>query len=176
MARYLWQSLVETIAPDMEQPAQESDKPLSGTVGNEPLDGEGERITNLGLASKAALEQSEATEDPIIAQPRDSRTSAVDGADSGEIVIIPPQDLSSQIAVQKTTTAPEHHQEDPEDMLHDVKLYQDAAIEYRNVYQALKKKILRAGVVHGRGLWSPNSCRSSSLPETTTINRAAEKA
>ena len=42
MARYLWQSLVETIAPDAEQPAQTSDKPLSRTIGNEPLDGEGE--------------------------------------------------------------------------------------------------------------------------------------
>ena len=73
MARYLWQSLVESIAPDAEQPAQKSSKPLSHTVGNEPLDSEGEREINLGLVSKAALEKSEATEDPII---------AVDGAET----------------------------------------------------------------------------------------------
>ena len=128
MAKYLWWSLVETIAPDAEQPAQKSDKPLSCTIGDQPLDGEGERGTNLGLASKAALELSKATEDPIIAQPRGSRKSA--GIvlrwivmTWGEIVIMPPQDLASQIAVRKITTAPEHHQEDPEDMLHDVKLY-----------------------------------------------------
>ena len=53
---------------------------------------------------------------------------------------MPPQDLASQVAVQKKTTAPEHHQEDPEDMLHDVKLYQDAAIEYCDAYQALERK------------------------------------
>ena len=70
MARYLWRSLVETITPDAEQLAQNSDKPLSRTVGNEPLDGEGKRGTNMGLASKAALEQIEDTEDPTIAQPR----------------------------------------------------------------------------------------------------------
>ena len=60
--------------------------------------------------------------------------------------------LASQIAVWKTTTAPEHHQkdpthpevshdmevEDPGDMLHDAKLYQDAVIEYCNAYQALE--------------------------------------
>ena len=45
----------------------------------------------------------------------------MDSDDSGEIVIVPPQDLVSQIAVQKTHTAPEHHEEDHEDMLHDVK-------------------------------------------------------
>ena len=43
---------------------QTSDKPLSCTIGDEPLDSEGERGTNMGLASKAALEQIEATEDP----------------------------------------------------------------------------------------------------------------
>ena len=156
MARYLWQSLVETIAPDVEQPAQNSSKPLSHSIGGEPLAGEGERGTNLGLVSKAALEQSE---DPIMAQPRGSRKIAVDGVeidsdDLGEIVIMPPQDLASQIAVWKTTTAPEYNQkdptnpevshdmevEDPEDMLHDAKLYQDAAIEYCNAYQALERK------------------------------------
>ena len=145
MARYLWRSLVETIAPDAEQPAQNSNKPLSCTVGNEPLVSEGERGTNLNLAFKAALEQVEDTENPIIAQPRGSTNSAVNSADrdsddSGKIVIVPPQDVASQIAVRKTPTAPEQHEEDPEDMLHDVKLYQDAEIEYRDAYQALKKK------------------------------------
>ena len=52
MARYLWQSLVETIAPDAEQPAQNLDKPLSHTIGDEPLDGESERNKyGLGLQS-----------------------------------------------------------------------------------------------------------------------------
>ena len=96
-----------------------------------------------------------------MAQPRSSRKNAMDGAetdsdDSGEIVIMPPQDLASQTAVQKTTTAPESHQkdpthpevshdmevEDPGDMLCNAKLYQDAAIEYHNAYQALGTEIL----------------------------------
>ena len=63
-----------------------------------------------------------------------------DSDDSGEIVIVPPQDLASQIAVRKTPTAPDQHEEGPGDMLQDVKLYQDAAIEYHDAYQALKKK------------------------------------
>ena len=32
--------------------------------------------------------------------------------DSGEIVIVPPQDLVSQIAVQKTAPAPKSHQQE----------------------------------------------------------------
>ena len=170
MARYLWQSFVETIAPDAEQPAQKPSKPLSHTIGDEPLNSKGEREVNLGPASKAALEH---------------KKPAVVGAkldeddDLGEIVIMPLQDLVSQIAIQKTGPAPDVHQqaymhpevpqgideEDPgDDILRDDKLYQDAVIEYCNAYQALEQKYW-AGMAHGRGLWSPYSCRSSSLPE-----------
>ena len=75
--------------------------------------------------------------------------------DSGEIVIVTPPDLASQIAVQKTAPAPKSHQQDstyPEvpqdtgvedpgdDILQDAKLYEDAAIEYCNAYQALEQK------------------------------------
>ena len=52
MVRYLWRSLIETIAPDAEQPAQKSSKLLSHTIGNQPLDGEGERETNLAWSPK----------------------------------------------------------------------------------------------------------------------------
>ena len=72
----------------------------------------------MGLVSKAALEHSGATDDPIMVQPRGSR---------------------------KIATHPEVLQdtgvEDPvDDILQDAKLYQDAAIEYCNAYQALEQK------------------------------------
>ena len=134
---------METIAPDAEQPAQKPSQPLGHTVGDEPLDGEGEREANLDLVSKAALEHNGTTDDPIMAQLRGVRKIAKEGAkldeedDSREIVIVSLQDLASQIAIQKTAPAPNIHQqtsmhpgvpqdidvEDPgDDMLHDAKL------------------------------------------------------
>ena len=101
--------------------------------------------------SKTALEHSEATDDPIVAQPRGAREIAMGEVepdseeDSGEIVIVPPMDLTSQIAVWRTNPTPEFQQqgsihphvqqalgvEDPVgDILQDAKLYQDSAIEY----------------------------------------------
>ena len=150
-----------TIAPDAEQPAQQPSRPLNHTVGDELLTHEGEGEANLHLVSKAALEHSGATDDSIMAQPRGSRKITMDeaeldrGDDLGEIVIMPLQDLASQIAVQKTSPASKSHQqesthpevpqytgvEDPgDDILPDAKLYQDTAVEYPNAYQAFEQK------------------------------------
>ena len=57
-------------------------------------------------------------DDPIMAQPRGARKIAVEGVelesddDSGEIVVVLPQDLVSQISIQKTAPAPKTHQQD----------------------------------------------------------------
>ena len=97
------------------------------------------------------MEHSGVTDDPIVAQPGGAREIAVgevepdseEDSTGGEH--LPPDDLMSQIAVQRTTPTPETHQqgfihphvqqaigvEDPVgDILQDAKLYQDAAIEY----------------------------------------------
>ena len=161
MARYLWQSFVGTIALDAEQPALQPSRSLNRTVGDELLTHKGEGEANLCPVCKAALEHSGATDDPIVAQLRGSRKITVEevGLDSddnsGEIVIVPLQDLVSQIAARKNAPASKSHQQDsthPEvphdtgvedpgdDILQDVKLYQDAAIEYCNAYQALEQK------------------------------------
>ena len=75
--------------------------------------------------------------------------------DSGEIVVVPPQDCIGQITVQRIIPALETYQQDfthPEvpqvagvedpvdDILQDAKIYQDATIEYQNAYQTLKQK------------------------------------
>ena len=112
---------------------------------------EGGNIVTIPV-SKAALEHSGATDDPIVAQPRGAREIAVGEVepDSEEDFNrrnsnCASQDLVSQIAVWRTTPTPETHQqgfihphvqqaigvEDPVgDILQDAKLYQDAAIEY----------------------------------------------
>ena len=70
MAKYLWQSFVETITPGTNHLAQEPGRPLNHTVGDEPLTHEGRREVDLELVSKATLEHIGATDDPIVAQPR----------------------------------------------------------------------------------------------------------
>ena len=130
-------------------------------VGDESLTHEEEGNIFIIPVSKAALEHGGATDDPIVTQPGGTREIAVGKVepdsedDSGEIVIVPSQDLVSQIAVWRTTPTQETHQQGfkhphvqqaigVEDTLGDIlqyaKLYQDAAIEYWSAYEALQKR------------------------------------
>ena len=96
MARYLWWSFVGTIASDAEELAQEPSRPLNHTVGDELLTHKGEKEVNLGLAFKAALEHKRIC---------CGGSWAGKWWQLGEIVIVPLQDLTSQIAVQKSAPA-----------------------------------------------------------------------
>ena len=84
-----------TIAPGVEQPAQQPSRPLNHTVGSEPLNSEGKREANLGLVTKVAMEHGGTTDDPIVAQPRGARKIAVEGVEmdsddnSGENALCP---------------------------------------------------------------------------------------
>ena len=117
----------------------EPNRPLNHTEGDEPLSNEERRRA----VFKAALESREATPDtiPIIMQPR--------GLDLDD------QDLMSQIAIWRNVPSPTTEDQDPtlpevpgttgvedpeNDILEDVKLYQDVAIGYHNAYETLEHK------------------------------------
>ena len=74
MATSLWRSFVETIAPGTDRPTRESGESCKG---DEPSTHEVEGNIVTVPVSKAALEHSGATDNPIVAQPRGAREIAM---------------------------------------------------------------------------------------------------
>ena len=118
---------METLASSSGQPETKPNRPLNCTVGDEPLSNEEKR----GAVSKAAVESREAAHDPIVTQPM--------GVDLDE------EDLVSQITIWRNAPSFTTENQDPilpevagttgvedpvTDIVEDVKLYQDVAIEY----------------------------------------------